>query len=87
MLSLFLEGPINKMHILPSLADLHFKKLSSKLCEVAMGDLRPTIIAINSVLILLSISAIGCRVGRRIILVGSFGWHDGKGLVQFELHT
>ncbi|KAH7389563.1 hypothetical protein DE146DRAFT_635274 [Phaeosphaeria sp. MPI-PUGE-AT-0046c] len=41
-----------------------------------MGDLRPAILATNSLLIVLSSAAIACRVGRRIFLVRSFSWHD-----------
>ncbi|KAH8730206.1 hypothetical protein GQ44DRAFT_823543 [Phaeosphaeriaceae sp. PMI808] len=41
-----------------------------------MEDIRPAILASNAVLVLLSLMAIGCRVGRRLFLVGSFSWHD-----------
>lgn len=43
-----------------------------------MGDLRPAILATNSLLIVLSSAAIACRMGRRIFLVRSFSWHDGE---------
>jgi|TARA_R110002003_G_scaffold52_23_gene4555 hypothetical protein len=43
-----------------------------------MGDFRPAILATNAVLIVLSLAAIACRVGRRTFLVGSFSWHDGE---------
>ena len=43
-----------------------------------MGDLRPAIVATNVVLIVLSLAAIACRVGRRVFLVRSFSWHDGE---------
>ncbi|KAF1849805.1 uncharacterized protein K460DRAFT_372224 [Cucurbitaria berberidis CBS 394.84] len=41
-----------------------------------MSGLRPAIFAVNSALIILSLAAICCRVGGRIFLVRSFGWHD-----------
>lgn len=41
-----------------------------------MPDLRPAIIAVNSTMMVLSLAAIACRVGRRIFLVRSFSWHD-----------
>ncbi|CAO2658627.1 Nn.00g063500.m01.CDS01 [Neocucurbitaria sp. VM-36] len=41
-----------------------------------MRDLRPAIIGVNSALMSLSLAAISCRIGRRIFLVRSFGWHD-----------
>lgn len=45
---------------------------------VIMSDLRPVVLVVNSVLIVLSLAAISCRIGRRIFLVRSFGWHDGE---------
>ncbi|KAF2035554.1 hypothetical protein EK21DRAFT_53898 [Setomelanomma holmii] len=41
-----------------------------------MRDFRPAILATNAVLIVLSLAAIACRVGRKTFLVGSFSWHD-----------
>ncbi|KAH7084951.1 hypothetical protein BKA63DRAFT_6713 [Paraphoma chrysanthemicola] len=41
-----------------------------------MGDLRPAILATNAVLVVLSLAAMACRLGRRAFLVGSFSWHD-----------
>lgn len=46
-----------------------------------MSDLRPVMVGVNSALIVLSVAAISCRVGRRITLVRSFGWHDGMVIV------
>jgi hypothetical protein len=43
-----------------------------------MGDLKPAILGMNVVLIVLSLGAITCRVGRRVFLVRSFSWHDGE---------
>lgn len=43
-----------------------------------MGDLRPAVVATNSVLIVLSLSAIACRVGRKVLLQRPFSWHDGE---------
>jgi hypothetical protein len=43
-----------------------------------MGDLRTAILATNAVLVVLSSTAIACRVGRRVFLVRSFSWHDGE---------
>ncbi|KAF1940959.1 hypothetical protein EJ02DRAFT_348877 [Clathrospora elynae] len=41
-----------------------------------MSDLRPATVGVNSTLIVLSLAAISCRVGRKMTLVRSFGWHD-----------
>jgi hypothetical protein len=46
--------------------------------EGTMGDLKPAILATNLVLASLTLAAITCRVGRRVFLVRSFSWHDGK---------
>jgi hypothetical protein len=43
-----------------------------------MGDLRPAVVATNSALIVLSLSAISCRVGRKVLLKRPFSWHDGE---------
>jgi hypothetical protein len=43
-----------------------------------MGDIRRAILATNAVLIVLSLAAIACRVGRRIILFRGSNWHDGE---------
>ncbi|RMZ66245.1 integral membrane [Pyrenophora seminiperda CCB06] len=40
-------------------------------------DLRPLVIGVNTTLILMSILAVGCRVGRKIRVLNSFSWHDG----------
>lgn len=45
---------------------------------MTMGDLRPAILATNAVLVVLSLAAIACRVGRRMVLVRKFSWHDGE---------
>ncbi|KAI2485337.1 hypothetical protein Ptr902_04277 [Pyrenophora tritici-repentis] len=39
-------------------------------------DLRPLVIGVNTTLILLSILAVGCRLGRKIKVLNSFSWHD-----------
>jgi hypothetical protein len=43
-----------------------------------MGDFKIAILATNVVLVVLSLAAIACRVGRRVFLVRSFSWHDGE---------
>ena len=46
-------------------------------------DLRPLVIGVNTTLILLSILAVGCRVGRKIKVLNSFSWHDGELILTF----
>src|SRR3954453_7524629 len=41
-------------------------------------DLRPLVIGVNSTLILMSILAVGCRVGKKIRVLNSFSWHDSE---------
>ncbi|KAH7095986.1 hypothetical protein FB567DRAFT_45798 [Paraphoma chrysanthemicola] len=41
-----------------------------------MGDLRPALLATNVVLIVLSLAAIACRIGRKVLLKRLFTWHD-----------
>jgi hypothetical protein len=48
-----------------------------------MGNITPVILATNSLLIVLSTAAIACRVGRRVFLVRTFSWHDGKSYILF----
>jgi hypothetical protein len=43
-----------------------------------MSGLKPVILVTNLVLVALTLAAITCRVGRRVFLVRSFSWHDGK---------
>ena len=41
-------------------------------------DLRPLVIGVNTTLILMSVLAVGCRIGRKIRVLKSFSWHDGE---------
>jgi hypothetical protein len=41
-------------------------------------DLGPVMIGVNSMLIALSLAAIGCRIERTRALRRSYGWHDGE---------
>jgi len=45
----------------------------------------PIIIWLNVGLIVLTITAICSRVGRRVFVVGKFSWHDGKLLLSHPL--
>jgi hypothetical protein len=42
-----------------------------------MSDLRPATIAVNLTLIVLTSLAISCRIGRKVKMLSTFGWHDG----------
>ncbi|KAF1976035.1 hypothetical protein BU23DRAFT_456738 [Bimuria novae-zelandiae CBS 107.79] len=42
-----------------------------------MADLRATIVWLNSILIAFTLCAVVSRAGRKIFVVGKFGWHDG----------
>ena len=49
----------------------------SLVASATMEDLRSLIIWLNAVLIALTFTAITSRVGRRVIIVGHWSWHDG----------
>lgn len=44
---------------------------------VTMTDLRLAIIWLNAILIACTLCAVISRAGRKILVVGKFGWHDG----------
>ena len=43
-----------------------------------MNDYRTLILWLNALLIALTTTAIGSRVGRRAIVIGKWSWNDGK---------
>ena len=50
----------------------------TRLTTPIMSDLRAPTVAVNLTLIVLTSLAISCRVGRKIKIMSSFGWHDGE---------
>lgn len=51
-----------------------------------MGDLKAAILATNAVLMVMSSTAIACRIGRRVFLVRSFSWHDGESCISYLIN-
>jgi hypothetical protein len=64
-------------------ANGEFFYCSGSISLFIMSDLRPTMIGVNSTFIVLSLTAIGCRMGKKVALLRSFGWHDGECLQVF----
>lgn len=61
----------------PSL-DIGSRSCSAFNLLIMSDDLRATTISVNLTLIVLTSLAISCRIGRKLRILSSFGWHDGK---------
>jgi hypothetical protein len=61
----------------PSSLDPSHRILKFRLITLIMSDLRPATIAVNLTLIVLTSLAISCRIGRKVKILSTFGWHDG----------